>query len=189
MIFWRWVFFVGDTCDAWSTLKQSESACGTGDLGGVSSVLPGRAIRASPCIVASFAAEIEVLSNLDILWHKNLEHHWCHMFIPNVLFLRIVTTWCHIQWWDFSDVQVQALKASGVWSSWRPCRCSFSPSWCSSARRCPSVKTANFPDGQKHSTYIIWKVGSLLLYQCTCVRILKLQKGWSWTRPTRPKLE
>lgn len=63
MIFWRFLsFFVaGDTCDAWSTLKQSESACGTGDLGGggVSSVLPG---RASPCIVASFAAEIEVLS-------------------------------------------------------------------------------------------------------------------------------
>lgn len=60
----------GDTCDAWSTLKQSESACGTGDLGGVSSVLPGPSVESIWGVIFMAAVPMLILSFVVLIRKK-----------------------------------------------------------------------------------------------------------------------
>lgn len=62
----------GDACDAWSTLKQSESACGTGDLGGggVSSVLPGPSVESIWGVIFMAAVPMLILSFVVLIRKK-----------------------------------------------------------------------------------------------------------------------
>lgn len=69
----------GDTCAVWGDLKRLESGCGTGDLGSVSSVLPGPS-RASIWGVIFLAAVPMLIMSVTVLILKKMPGLYFNIF-------------------------------------------------------------------------------------------------------------